>query len=348
MLETIQKITVGTPVSLPDNSGDTWSLAWARDGDLYTPSNDTGGFQVPGKNGNVFFNRVTGAQPDALTGETVNTMSDYRWHLEKGPDGCSWKSSGCVAVDGNLYLLVARHKYGEDSGDSTRRQPAENASIIRSANGGRTWTRAAQDNYDHPMFPGSHFATPFFIHYGQDGKEAIADQSDRYVYGLSNNGFWDNGDTMILGRVLRSKIPRLSGDDWQFFVQGDGTVDSNWSSDAAEARPVVTNRNHLGSTGAVYLPAQKCYLMIGWYYPLGGGKMPEARVETHWDFYIAPHPWGPWNIVGSHVFKPQGYYCPEVCPKFTSEDGSIVWVFTAGDWTNGEVYRLTAIPLTLG
>jgi hypothetical protein len=342
----LKSVTVGTPVSVPDNLGDTWSMAWARDGDLYSPANDAPGFHFT-KSGNIFFCRIVGSHPDALMGVNVNVMSDYRWHMEKGPDGCSWKSSGCTAVDGMLYLVVARHKYGEDSGDPTRRQPAGNASIIRSANGGKTWVRAAQDNYDNPMFPGSHFATPYFINYGQDGSEATVDQSDRYVYALSNDGFWDNGDSMILGRVLRSNIARLRGDDWQFFKQGDGTVDSGWTSEMAEARPVLSSPGHLGSTGAVYLPAQKCYLMIGWHYPLGGGKMPGACVETNWEFHTAPHPWGPWKVIGSHAFKPQGYYCPQVCPKFTSTDGSTVWAFTAGDWNNPNVYRLTAVPLTL-
>jgi hypothetical protein len=321
-------------------------MAWTSEGELYTPTNDTKGFNLIG-NGNLYFCRVIGSNPKDLTGETINTMSDYRLHGEKGPDICTWKSSGCISVDGALYVLVARHKYGEESGDPHRRQTAQNASIIRSTNGGKTWLRAAQDNYDKPMFPGSHFAAPYFINYGQDGKEAVADQSDRYVYGLSNNGFWDNGDFMVLGRVLRSKIARLKGSDWEFYIKGNGAHDSSWTPDASKARPVLKNPGHLGSTGAVYLPAQKCYLMIGWYYPLGGGKVPGASVETHWDFYTAPHPWGPWKTVGSHVFKPEGYYCPGACPKFTSADGSTIWVFTAGDWNNPDVYRLTAVPLTL-
>jgi len=342
----IRAITVGPPVPVEDNAGDTWALAWTRERELFSPSNDTKGFHLAGS-GNVMFNRIVGDRVDNLTGETVNTMSDYRRANEEGPDICSWKTSGCIAVDGALYLLVARHQYGEKSGDPTRRQSAQNASIIRSMNGGKTWIRSAQENYDDPMFPGSTFAAPFFVNYGQDGHEAVADRSDRFVYALSNNGFWDNGDSMILGRVLRSKISRLRGQDWKFFKRGDGAVDSNWSADVADAKPVVVNANRLGSTGAVYLPAQKCYLMIGWYYPKGGGKMPEAYVETRWDFYIAPHPWGPWGVVASHTFKPHGFYCPEVCPKFTSADGSTVWVFTAGDWNNPEFYRLTAVPLTI-
>jgi hypothetical protein len=45
------------------------------------------------------------------------------------------------------------------------------------------------------------------------------------------------------------------------------------------------------------------------------------------------------------VHGPQGYYTPEICPKF--QTGNRVFVFTAGNWTNPEVYRLTVVPLEL-
>ena len=108
--------------------------------------------------------------------------------------------------------------------------PPPTAASSRSPTTGYTWVRAAQDNYDHPMFPGSRFATPYFINYGQDGHQAVADASDKYVYATANNGFWDNGDDMVLGRVLRSKLPDLNAADWQFFKQGDGADDASWSS----------------------------------------------------------------------------------------------------------------------
>ena len=42
-----------------------------------------------------------------------------------------------------------------------------------------------------------------------------------------------------------------------------------------------------------------------------------------------------------------GYYSPGICPKFSSADGSTVWAFTAGDWTNGAAYKLTAVSLSI-
>jgi len=348
---TIHSITVDSPyiVVLPLNSsGDTWMPAWTAAGPVVTPANDTGGFNKIG-NSNINFNRVDGATPESLIGTTVNTMVAFGPGSGTGPDGCTWKSSGCLALDGTIYWFVARHHYGDDSGDKFKRQPAHDGSIIKSTDGGIRWTRAAQENYDHPMFPGSRFAAAYFIDYGREGHEAVADGSDKYVYATSNNSFWDNGDDNILGRVKRSKMSDLNAKDWQYFTGGDGKSDANWTSDMNKAVPVISDADKLGMTGAIYLPKQKSYLMICWYYPAGGGKLPvpDAPTTTMWNFRVAPHPWGPWRSVGTHTWTPEAYYCPGVCPKFTSADGTRLWVFTAGDWTNGDAYRLHAVPISI-
>jgi hypothetical protein len=100
-------------------------------------------------------------------------------------------------------------------------------------------------------------------------------------------------------------------------------------------------------TGPVYLKEFGRYMMIGWYYPAGGGKKPKAWLETVWDFYESPKPWGPWTKVGSHRFAPQGYYGPGICLKFSQKHGRPVFAVTAGDWHNLSVYRLTLVPLDL-
>jgi hypothetical protein len=138
----ISAVKVGMPVKLADNQGDTWAAAWADDGHLYSPSDDTTGFNKT-CNSNVAFNRLDGSDPLQMTGTTINPMSDYGTTANKGPDGCSCKSTGCIWIDGALYLAIARHKYGEDSGDPKRRQTAQNASLIRSTDLGKTWQRPA-------------------------------------------------------------------------------------------------------------------------------------------------------------------------------------------------------------
>jgi hypothetical protein len=305
----------------------------------------------------IAFNCLKGSDPTLLDGETTNWMPDYKMqdHVTErlwptgvkqweGADGRTWKSSGCASIDGVLYWVIARHQYGEISGDASLRQTAVNASIIKSTDYGMNWTRSAQENLDRPTFPGSRFATPYFIDYGK-GRLPV-DGADRYVYAISNNGFWDNGDTMILGRVLRARIGELNGGDWEFFVGGDGLHDRTWSRQADAAKPILQKPGQLGETGAVYLAARQRYMMIAWYYPAGSGKMKDASKTTVWDFYEAPKPWGPWTHIDSHTFSPQGYYCPGICPKFQTD--TRVYALTAGDFNNGwEFYRLTVVPIDL-
>ena len=338
----LRAVRVGRPVPILDSQGDTWVAAWADDDNLYSPSNDTRGFRMAAS-ANIAFNRLSGNDPLNLSGVTLNPMVEYGKGSEEGPDGCTWKSSGCTCLEGVLYWVVARHRYGEKSGDPHRRQIAQNASIIKSVDFGRTWRRPVVDNLQQPMFPGRRFATPYFVEYGRGRTEV--DNAGQYVYALSNNGFWDCGDDMVLGRVLRSKMAALNGADWEFYTGGNGIRGSAWSRNVNEAEPVVQQPGRLGMTGAVYLPARKRYLMIGWYYPAGGGKMKDAKTHTVWDFYEAPRPWGPWTRIGSYDSSPQGYYSPEVCPKFQNDDK--VFVLTAGNWEDPKAYRLTVVPLDL-
>jgi hypothetical protein len=337
-------IQVATAVKFPDNQGDTWIAAWAGDGNLYSPSDDTEGFHNA-CHSNIAFNRLDGSDPLQLSGTTVNPMRDYGKAAELGPDRCNWKSTGCLWLDGTLYWAIARHMYGDDTGDPHKRQTAQNASIIKSTDFGKTWARSVQQNYDAPMFPGPRFATPYFIQYGYGHAKVTADNADKFVYATANNGFWDCGDDMILGRVARSKIGLLNGHDWEYYTGGDGLKAAAWSPNMQDSKPLLAQAGKFGMTGPVYLPQHGRYMMIGWYYPAGGGKIKDACFHTIWDFYESPRPWGPWTQIGSFESKPAGWYTPEICPKFQTRDR--VFVVTAGNWNSREDYRLTMVPLDI-
>jgi hypothetical protein len=307
--------------------------------------------------GTIAFNRVDGSDPFTLDGVTVNRMREYfRQDLVKevaspngkkirvGADDCTWKASGCASIDGVIYWFIARHKYGEISGDPHLRETAANLSIIKTGDLGKTWQRTAPENLNDPMFPGSSFAAPYFIDYGR--QRPAVDGADRYVYAISNNGFWDNGDRLILARVPRDRIGRQDARDWEFLASSGLARSTTWSRSAEDAHPILEGAGRFGMTGVNYLPARGRYMLISWYYPAGGGKVEGAHTHTVWNFYESRRPWGPWQQVGSHTWSPQGYYCPCICPKF--QTGKQVFVLTAGDWTNHEVYRLTVIPIALG
>jgi hypothetical protein len=305
---------------------------------------------------NIAFNRLEGRDPANLQGVTVNHMADFSQqdHIKDGgarywgligADGRTWKSSGCASIDGILYWVVARHNYGEISDDPQGRQTAANATILKSTDFGKTWSPGNQVALERPMFPGTGFATPYFIDYGKARR--VVDGSDRYVYAISNNGFWDNGDRLILGRVRRDRIGHLNAADWEFFAKGRGSMDPHWTPHVREAAPILEKPSQLGMTGASFLADQNRYVMIGWYLPIGGMAKKDALTACVWDFYEAPRPWGPWKQVYSYTWKPSGYYCPAICPKFQSPER--IYVFTAGSGTdvNGSTYCLTAVPIEL-
>ena len=62
----IRSVELGEPVLLADNAGDTWVSAWAKNGAVFTPSDDTDGFRKIGP-GNLAFNRIDGEDPLKLS-----------------------------------------------------------------------------------------------------------------------------------------------------------------------------------------------------------------------------------------------------------------------------------------
>ena len=211
----IVDVQLGTPAYF-DYGGDSWDPTWAQDDDLYAAVNDGAGFGTLKRN--IAFNKISGSDPLALTGQLQNIMDEYgEMNAPIATDGRNWKSGGSISIDGVLYLSIGMDRY-VDAGYGGR-QTRINASIIKSNDHGLHWTRQMKENLERPMFPGMRFATPFFIHFGKEYAAATVDNADRYVYATSNNGFWDNGDNYILGRVLKTKINALNASDWTFYQE---------------------------------------------------------------------------------------------------------------------------------
>jgi hypothetical protein len=315
----------------------------------------------------IVFNVLEGDDPYSLVGTTVTTMPDFyaldqqtirdaqffKAHgelpAEKLNDRFTWKSSGCALVDGRLYWALTRNGYGEMAGDPHFRETQQETVLIASDDGGETWSPSAEEALAHPTFPGTSFASPYFIDYGESDERPHG--ADRYVYAMSNNGFWDNGDFLVLGRVSRDRIAALDGSDWEFLVGEDGSQDDAWSQDAEKARHLIDRPGRLGRSGVSYLADRGRYMTIRWHYPSGSGKTnwPESvgvTDETVWDFWESPTPWGPWTQVGAHAFFPQGYYVPCILPRWQSSER--IHVLTGGDFRKPEQhYKLTVVPVDL-
>jgi hypothetical protein len=340
-----------------DSNGDTWDPFWTGDGDMYAFNCDGRGFGMLDRN--LSFNKLTGSSSHALTGSSVNSMDAYGKGGLKGADGATWKACGQECIDGTFYAFVSRNAYGNESGDPLMRQTAVNSSLIKSDDRGLTWSRTAEENYRQPMWPGTGFGAPYFVHYGQNGGQVSRgqvshDQADRYVYASSTNGFWNDGDSYILGRVERSKLSALRSADWSYYAGGDGDQDASWSEAIGNAEPIFSSAAHCSQGPICFIPSLNLYLMVSWYNTAKMTKWFEPN-RMQYDFYQAEHPWGPWELVSSYddSFISDGHmYGPSLCARFQQRSGSEVQMsmFTAGcpfkDIPSG-LYKMWEIPLIL-
>ncbi len=307
--------------------GDGFWTAWAEDGNLYTTTNDTGGWDkdsiFPGHN--TMFGRLAGDPADftSVRGYDVNGMSSFGTTSQQGPDGHTWKAAGLTSVDGVLYYVVTRFN---QAGDPARGWMS-NASILKSSDHGQNWyNHLGQLNTPPPadeagaMFPGA--TTPFleFVLYGQDGVAPARDRADEFVYAYSSDSL--SNEHRLL-RVRRGDLPNLRADQWQYYVGGNGKHDKNWSSSAASAAPLMEIPSGV-SGSIVYDAPLKRYLMTQWYQGLF--------------LYEARHPWGKWKLINSWPDVDARF---TVIPnKFISADGKSFWVFYSSDWQSNYTYTL--------
>ncbi len=333
-----------------DMCGDTADPFWADDDQLYHFTCDGRGFGKQPRN--LCFNKLAGKDPLGLKGALVNAMDEYGKANDTGPDKATWKVTGQECIDGVFYAFVVRNIYGDKSKDPLMRQTSFNASLIKSTDRGLTWTRTARENYASPMWPGPRFGGPCFIHYGRNGGQVAWDKADTYVYVMSNNGFWNGGDDLILARVRRADLPRLDARDWAYCTGGDGLADGSWTDDPAKAALILRAPAQLGWTAPTFIPALNRYLLVSWYVSPTLKKWFEPNLVTY-DFYEAEHPWGPWSMVSSFNdrFLAQGHmYGPNLCAKYQERSGDDVKVdlYTSGcpfDDVPTGLYKMWRIPL---
>ncbi len=337
-----------------DNSnGDTWDAFWADDDTLYTFNCDGRGFG--GNAMNLAINKLAGDVPELLTGSQVNPMDEYGKAGQKESDNATWKACGQECIDGIFYAFVSRNVYGSDSNDPLTRQTATNASLIKSIDKGQSWSRTAKENYEHPMWPGGHFGAPFFVHYGRNGGQVSRDGAEEYVYACSTNGFWNDGDSLILGRIKRSLLPNLKSTDWEYLSGADGSDVASWSRDVERATPILSRPAKCGQTPITYVPELGLYLLISWYNTERMKKWYEPN-EIRYDFYQASHPWGPWTQINSFSDSFLGpmyhMYGPSICARFQQRRGADIELslFTSGcpfNDVHGSVYKMWHIPVLL-
>jgi len=324
--------------------GDEWAPTWADDGNLYTGNDDGSSFGGI-KSSSVAFGKLIGDDPFKLQGITISDMGGYGKN-EMGSDHANWKTMNSYCVDGSLYMFVTRCQYPEQSGDTNHRHIFKNSSIIKSTDKGRTWTRPAEESFNHPMFPGLKFGAPYFVWYGQDGKASV-DNAGKYVYAVANNGHFEDGDYYILGRVSKKKLPDLNAADWEFYTGGDGMTARNWTGDVDGAKPILQDPLNCSMTGMTHIPALGRYVMVVWHYTTYNLRTDPRTIN---DYYEAPRPWGPWTKFKTIDTDKLGWYVPIIGQKFQKKINTSTVdciLYPTGNYQNSKLYKLNFIPITL-
>ena len=293
----------------------------------------------------IAFGKITGDDPHSLAGASISDMGDFGKNTHSA-DGANWKTMNSYCVDGVLYMFVTRCFYPEQAHDPNHRHIFKNSSVIKSADKGKTWTRSEAECYDHPMFPGLKFGSPYFVWYGRDGAASV-DHADKYVYAVANNGHFEDGDYYILGRVAKKKLARLDARDWQFFSGGNGMSSRNWSGSIDKAAPILQNPLNCSMTGMTYIPALRRYVMVVWHYTTYDLRTDPRTIDI---YYEAPKPWGPWTQFKTVDTGKIGWYVPIICQKFqtAASPGKVDCVlFVTGNYQNAQLYKVNYIPITL-
>ncbi len=319
-----------------DGDGDLWPSAWAGDGALYAAAGDGTGFARHGWS-DILVGRIDGDPTSGMTGTPLAAGDAVApiWD----PPRFNRKPTGMVAVDGDgdghdeLYLAVQDLRCGGEEGVFDE---APTATVVRSADDGRTWTWA-----DEPLFRDHVFTTVMFLDLGQSngGSPWV------YAYGLDGN--WRTSFTRIVSdptELFLARVPAASVLDraaWEFFAGRDAGGAPRWSAAIAAKAPVLVDElrmypvpppdgsrsgfTTIAQGGVVWNPGLGRYLYSSW------------SEYTH-EFFEAPAPWGPWRHLHSADYgsfpwqgprsplAKHGGYAPTMPSKFLSDDGRDLWL----------------------
>ena len=328
--------------------GDMWPITWADDGHLYGAACDNSGSPMN------FWRIKNGPAPwcaDTGWGVSVELLDnlpiDPKIYCQR-PDlhpKMGVKPAGLLCLNGVLYFAVELHNYGENP--TFNRQRNVQAWIITSVDYGKTWHRAATPI---DMFTGR-LASPHFLQFGQD----YAGARDEYVYayfpaGDDGKSYWENGDYLLLGRVLKYSILRREA--WEFYA-GAGSAEPRWDADEQKAQPVFRYPLMTGENHVSYNPGLKRYIMGNYGFidsdgnprPYHQGPWPEACLRSQLTLFESPQPWGPWSIFHQDDdWGTYGDYQPNFPTKWMSPDGLTMLMVSSGSFDD---YNMTIQKVTL-
>lgn len=325
-------------IYFPHVADDAFYNTVGPDGDIITTSDDSTGVNrsCTRRGSDIAILSLDGPRPTALRAKTVNCMTSYglRGGGRADKDGCSWKNGGITRVGSALYLTVARQLHGCSWGKQANGiQPSYDASIIKSLDGGRTWTNpwgtTSHDGAAPPwdsaahryraMFPGQGF-TPFFIQYGPGNTQTV-DGGSKYLYAVSTDGYAYNGNFLRLARVPLTEVQNAKA--WQFYHGPVGGNGRDWTSSPTGATHVLQAEHGVSQPAIQYVPSLKRYVLLTFFFSRARPNFPQKSETpfTELSFYTAPKPWGPWTHVYEHASQ-RDLWCSTSPCELTERPGN--------------------------
>ena len=130
---------------------------------------------------------------------------------------------------------------------------------------------------------------------------------------------------------------------------------SSWSRSIKQAVPILSHHVAAGRLPITFVRELGMYLLVSWYNTETMTRWFEPN-RMRYDFYQAPHPWGPWTPAGTadDSFLGPGWhmYGPSICAAFQQRRGQDIELslFTSGcpfDDVLTSPYKMWRIPLML-
>lgn len=334
----------------PGSGSDMHWWTWGDDDALYFVDDDGANFGRPWNFAHLL--RATGTYPDFKLEEVSDFPDLKRFSIEK-----MRYVNGAVAVGSRLYVAAYDYNYRDPGhevyfldGKMPRVDPPNDgffidaisrhggvAALMVSDDYGMTWANIPGE--ETPYFLGSKFAGLAFVGFGP-GYSGVPAYLGNYVYAISNDENWENGNHVFLARAPKDDL--LNRSRWEFYMGGRDFANPTWSRDESEARPILSDPGHVGHPTMTYNARRgRFFLTYGCDVLPHSYAIPREFARANWHrsrelhLYESVTPWGPWYLVhhennweGEHVA-----YLPQIPSKWLDADGLGGVMVFSGDYS---------------
>ena len=381
---TTNAIAVRNPILSTSALGTATSTAYFGDtlnnfvqaGTLYMGIDDTElsgtGAPCPVAGANMALTQVTNEATLAVS--PVNCFTNYgAWATVNGTDGpyqigLANKETGVLSINGTLFVELSRSTY---MNNTTLNQNQLFGNVIADhANQGATW--------NNPEAPGTYNANgspdtqgfsifqdptvsvmtpvryaPDDLTYGYLTPGNQIDGANAFIYDIFSDGHWNNGTYLYLKRTPRvyygAPQSAVKAEYWigsSSPTPLDFVNDANWSKEWKNRTSIDTSAGKIGQSALDFIPGMNYYVLQEWYQ-----ANPATTSSSTWVFKAGPTPAGPWTVIYTNTFSPQGWYNPvfdHKCISANSSNTSLTCnLWFSGNYNTATYYHPTYAGMTL-